>query len=99
MYARFGTVHVKEGKLDEFVTTFRDSMVPPARAQKGFKGVSVLADHENGTVVLISLWKSEADARAMATTNAAISAQADKIKELVVAMPDVQYLEVMLQEQ
>ena len=98
MYARFATVQVNEGKLDEFVETFRDSMVPPARAQKGFKGVSVLADHEANKAVLISLWDSEADARAMATTDAALSAQASKINDLVVDTPEVQFLEVMHQE-
>jgi len=98
MYARFSTVQVKDGKLDEFVETFRDSMVPPARAQKGFNGVTVLADHETGKAVLFSLWESESDARAMASTSAAFSAQADKVNDLIVDTSEVQYLDVMHQE-
>ncbi len=98
MYARFTTVQISDGKMDEFVKTFRDSMVPPARAQKGFKGVTVLADHDTGKAVLFSLWDSEADARAMATTDAAFSAQADKVNDLIVDTPEMLYLEVMHQE-
>ena len=49
-------------------------MVPPTRAQKGFKGVMVLTDRDAGKVIGFSLWETEADARAMETTGAAFRA-------------------------
>lgn len=98
MYARFGVMQVREGQIGEFVRIFRDSMVPPARAQKGFKGVTLLADHEAHKVIAISLWETEADAKQMATTDAAFSAQVDKLGGIVTDVPDIRYLEVAHQE-
>jgi heme-degrading monooxygenase HmoA len=98
MHARFGVIEVRDGQVEEAVRIFRDSMVPPARTQKGFKGATVLAERTSNKLTLISFWETEADARAMSTTDAAFNAQADKLKDILTQPPDIQYLEVMYQE-
>ena len=44
MHARVVTNQLKPGKMDEWVTIVRDSIVPAARQQKGFKGFVMLKD-------------------------------------------------------
>src|SRR5262249_46563128 len=75
MHARFGEVKVKAGKLDEFVKIFRDEMMPHGRSQKGFKGVTVLADAMANRAVLISYWETEADARAAGQSSGSFQGQ------------------------
>jgi heme-degrading monooxygenase HmoA len=98
MHARVGIIQVQPGKVDEFVRIFRDAMVPPARVQKGFKGVIVLTDRDADKVIGFSLWETEADARAMETSGASFQAQADKLKGIIAEVPATQYFEVSYQE-
>ncbi len=95
-YARVGTVQVQPGKMSEFIRIFRDSMVPPAQAQQGFKGVMVLANHDADKSFGFSVWETEADARTVETSRVAFQAQADKIKDIIVEVPTTEYFEVSL---
>ena len=95
-YARSGTVEAQPGKLSEFIRIFRDSMVPPTQAQKGFKGLMVLANHEANKTFGFSLWETEADARTVETSSVAFQAQADKVKDIITEVPTTEYLEVSL---
>ena len=98
MYARFGEVKVKAGKLDEFVKVFRDEMVPQARRQKGFKGVTVLADATANRAVLMSFWETEADARAVEQSSGSFQTQVNKVAALIESSPKTEYLKVYHQE-
>ena len=83
MWARFGAIQIQPGRMDEFVQIFRESMVPAVRAQKGFKGVLVLADRETNKAIGMSLWESEPDARAVETSPGSFSSQIDKAASLI----------------
>jgi heme-degrading monooxygenase HmoA len=98
MWARFGVIQVKSGQMDEFVQIFRDSMVPPARAQQGFKGVMVLTDRNTNRAIGMSLWESESDARAVESSQGSFSSQIDKVAAVITEAPTVEYLEVIYQE-
>jgi heme-degrading monooxygenase HmoA len=98
MWARFGVIQVKPGQMDEFIQIFRDSMVPPARAQKGFQGVMVLADRDTNRAIGLSLWESEADARAVEASQGSFGSQIDKVAAVITEAPNVEYLEVIYQE-
>ena len=98
MHARFGEVMVKAGKLDEFVKIFRDEMMPHGRSQKGFKGVTVLADAPANRAVLISYWETEADARAAGQSSGSFQGQINKVAALMDAPPKIEYLKVYHQE-
>ncbi|MEM9357079.1 MAG: antibiotic biosynthesis monooxygenase family protein [Pseudomonadota bacterium] len=98
MYARFSEVQVKPGKVNDFVQIFKDQMIPPAREQPGFKGVTVLADETVSLVLLTSYWETEADAKAVEPSSGSIQTQMSKIAELIEQKPDVRIVKVAHQE-
>ncbi len=61
MNARATIVQILPSKVDEAVDLYRDSVVPAARQQKGFKGVYLLTDRNTGKGISITLWETEAD--------------------------------------
>jgi len=63
MNARVTIVQIVPGKLDEAVSLYRDSVVPAAKQQKGFKGLYLLTltDRNAGKGISITLWETEAD--------------------------------------
>ena len=94
MHARWGVIQVQPGRMDEFVQIFRDSMVPPAMAQKGSKGVFLLTNHDASKVVGASLWETETDARAVEMSFGSFGAQADKVRDIITDVPVMGYYEV-----
>jgi heme-degrading monooxygenase HmoA len=60
-YARVLTTTVQPGKMDEGMQIVRDSALPTARQQPGFKGGLWLSDHSTGKIISITLWATEAD--------------------------------------
>ena len=65
MYAQVVRAQFQPGKIEEAIATFRDSVVPAARQQKGFKNSYLLVDRSNNKGVGFSLWESEADVAAL----------------------------------
>jgi heme-degrading monooxygenase HmoA len=63
MYARVVTVQVQPGKMDELWRRLRD-LVPVAQAQRGFHEAWFLTDAHTGTVLGVTVWETEADAKA-----------------------------------
>ncbi len=64
MHARTGTLQVSPERIDDVVSMLRDQQIPQYRDQQGYKGFTVLADRDSGTVVGISFWESEDDLQA-----------------------------------
>ena len=87
MHARLVTVQVQPGKVDEAISIYRDSVMPAAKQQKGFKGATLLTDRNTGKGVSVTLWETEAD---MKTTEASGWWQEQIAKfAAVLAMPPV----------
>jgi len=61
MYARLTICAFQPGKLDEGIKIYRDSIVPAAKKQKGFKAIYLLTDKNTGKGISIAMWNSEAD--------------------------------------
>ncbi len=61
MYARVVTVQIQPDKSDEAIRIYRDSVVPAAKQQRGFKGLYDLVDPKTGKGLSIALWDTEAD--------------------------------------
>ncbi len=59
MHARVWQLRILPGKLEEFTSAAR-SLIPPARQQKGFRGVLVLhtGAGEPREVLIVSVWES-----------------------------------------
>ena len=87
MHARVVTNQLKPGKMDEWVTIVRDSIVPAARQQKGFKGFVMLKDPNTNKGIGYSMWETEVDLKA-SETNSFYQEQIAKLSG-VLAMPPV----------
>lgn len=61
MYARTTTIQAQPGKIEEAIGIARDSIVPRAKEQQGFKGLLALASTDDEEIILISLWETEDD--------------------------------------
>lgn len=64
MYARLTSAQIKKDKISEFTQIYNESVVPAAKAQKGYRGSYVLVDHDTGKGMAITLWESKEDALA-----------------------------------
>jgi heme-degrading monooxygenase HmoA len=62
MYARLTALAFHIEKYDEGVRAFDQSVVPAARAQKGFRAIYLLADRQAGRCVALTFWDDEAAA-------------------------------------
>ena len=64
MYVRATTLQWQIGKrvetMDEAIHIVRESIVPVARQQPGFKGFLTLLDRKGGKLILLTLWETEA---------------------------------------
>ncbi len=60
-YARVLTTTAQPGKMDEGMQIVRDTALPAARQQPGFKGGLWLLDRSTGKIMSITLWATEAD--------------------------------------
>ncbi len=64
MYARVSTVEVQPGKMDEAVSVSRDSVLPAAQQQQGFKGGFWMTDLDGNKFMAVTLWESKEDMEA-----------------------------------
>lgn len=86
MFARVTVTHMQLDRLDEAITLFAESVIPAARAQKGFKDMYLLTDRATGKGLAIGFWESEADANANEQSGY-YQEQVGKFRELFAAPP------------
>jgi len=61
MHARSGAFRLSKDRMDDAIQTFREEQLPQYQKKNGYKGFTVLANHETGQVLGISFWESEDD--------------------------------------
>ncbi len=64
MHVRAATVQVLPGKTQEAIDIYNNSVVPAAKAQKGFQGAYLMTDASSGKGLSITVWETEADMEA-----------------------------------
>jgi hypothetical protein len=96
MYARVTTVQFPADRVDEAIRIYRDSVVPSAKQQKGFKGVLYLTDRSTGKTMAIFLAETEADLTATETSGY-LQEQAAKFAHIEAGQPTVEHFEVGVQ--
>ena len=62
MFARQTTFQFKIDGLDEAIKITKESVVPAAKSQKGYRAFYFMIDRKTGKAVAIVLWDSEEDA-------------------------------------
>ena len=68
MYASIVTASVQPGKMDEFLTTWMESVKPMVEDFPGFKNIYVLTDAETNKGITIALYETKADAERTQTS-------------------------------
>ena len=63
MYARITKFRIKIEKIETGIRLYNESVVPSAKAQKGFCRLSLLVNRETGEGTSITFWDNEKDAR------------------------------------
>jgi len=62
MFARLTSLSFRIEMADEGARIFRESVVPAAQAQKGFRAAYLFSDRATGRSVALTLWEDEASA-------------------------------------
>ena len=90
MDVRVATVHVRPGKLDEFVHTYRREQLPVVQAAPGFQEARLLTDPHTNTAIGITVWATEAEAKATPSR----VAPGGLVTDLVTAPATIAYYEL-----
>ena len=96
MHARVVTCQVQSGKMDEVVTITRDSIIPAAKQQKGFKSYLGLTDRNTNKGIGVTLWETEADMTA-GEDSGYYREQIAKIAPILAGPPTTEHYEVTVQ--
>jgi antibiotic biosynthesis monooxygenase len=91
MYARVVTVHVQPGQMDELLRRIR-GRIPAVQAIRGFREAQFLTDAHTGTVLGITVWETEADAKAAPVAGA----EGGPLRDLLTAPAVVAYYKLSL---
>ena len=97
MHARVTVSQIKPDKIDEALALYRDSVVPTAKQQRGFKALLNLSDRTTGKGLSIVLWETEADMKA-GEASGYYQQQLAKFKDLFATPPVKEHYEVAVQE-
>ena len=86
MEARVVDLRVPSMETREMVRIYRDSVLPAARHQHGFRGALLLTDDDTGLGISISLWETEED-RQEGEANGFYQEQVSKFSDLLTETP------------
>ena len=67
-YVRMTTLQADPSKLEEGIRFAREQALATLRQQPGFEGTRLLVDRASGKTISVTLWASEAAARAAEST-------------------------------
>ena len=62
MYASVSTAKVQPGKLEEFISTWRESVLPLVKSFPGFRNIYVLTDTGSNKGIIIAFYETKDDA-------------------------------------
>jgi heme-degrading monooxygenase HmoA len=96
MYARVTFATAKPGKIDEIAKVMRDSILPAAKKQKGFKGLLHMGNRDTGKGMAIVMWNTEADMTA-GESSGFYREQVAKVAPLLAGTPTMEHYEVTVQ--
>ena len=96
-FARVTVTQSNTETTEESIRLYKESVVPTAKKQKGFRGIMLLSDYNTGKGISISLWDSEADAIANEQSGY-YKEQVGQFKEFFTAAPVRESYTVTVQE-
>ena len=96
MHARAVTIQIQPGKMQEAIDLYQ-TVVPAAKAQKGFQGAYLMTDAGSGKALSITVWESEADMLAGESSSGYYQEQLAKFGSLMVGSPDLNHYEMSIE--
>jgi heme-degrading monooxygenase HmoA len=96
VHARVVSIEVLPMNVGEAVRIYRESVVPAAKEEQGFKGALLLTDPYTGEGVSISLWESEDDMHA-SEASGFYHRKLDQLDTLFISTPVRKHYEVSVQ--
>ena len=96
MNARVTIIQFQPGKIDEGNRIVKESVVPPMKNVKGFKGQLFLIDRNANKAVSVNLWEAEADLKAF-ETSPLYRELMGKIAGIIAGPPSTERYEVSIQ--
>ena len=93
MHARVVLATAQPGKTDEMIKVGRDSILPAAKKQKGFKSWFMLTNRNTGKGIVIGIWNTEADMMANESSGF-YQEQIAKVAPLFTGPPTMEHYEV-----
>jgi heme-degrading monooxygenase HmoA len=96
MHARVMTYQIHPEKIEETERIVRESVVSDLRQQKGFKGALILTDANRARSMSITLWETEEDLTASATSGF-VREQLAKVRDYLASAPTREAYEVRIQ--
>ena len=96
-FARVTITQSNVEKFDEMIKLYSESVVPAAKAQKGYLGILLLTNRETGKAISIAMWESEEDAIANEKSGY-YQKQVDKFKDFFTAPPVREGYEVSVKD-
>ena len=96
-FARVTITQSNVEKFDEMVKLYKESVVPAAKAQKGYLGILLLTNRGTGKSISIAMWESEEDAIANEKSGY-YQKQVDKFKDYFTAPPVREGYEVSIKD-
>lgn len=97
MNARVVIGQIQEDKRDEAVSTYRDSIVPAAKEQSGFKNAYLLTDPNSGKFISVTFWHTEAEMMS-GESSGYYKEQIGKLAAIFTGQPTMEHYEVSVQE-
>jgi len=97
MYARITTTQFSPYRLDEAISIIRESTVPAAQQQQGFKGYLLFVDRSTGKGITITLWEQEEDRECTGPNSDYYRQEIGKVVPLLMDAPNVEDFEIVVQ--
>lgn len=60
MFARITRFHIKTNRIETGAQLYQKSVVPAARAEKGFRKLYLMVDRNSGEGLSVTFWENEA---------------------------------------
>ena len=96
MHARVVTGQSQPNSQDKGANIYRDSIVPAAKEQQGFKGAFLLENPDTKKFISITLWETEADMIA-GEASGYLKEQIDKVAATFAGPPTTEHFKVSVQ--
>ena len=90
-------VEVQSGRMDDAISIVKDSILPAAQQEEGFKGYLLLTNTETNKVINITIWETEA-AMTAGEASGYYQEQVAKVASTFAGKPAMEHYQVSVQD-